>query len=271
MLRRRLESVSKQIMDIVQYNREAWNHQVEKQDQWTIPVSTKEIEEARNGKFNLLLTPTKPIPHNWIGNVKGLNVLCLASGGGQQVPIFAALGANVVSFDNSDKQLEQDEIICKKHQLDIKTIQGDMRNLSVFADESSDIIFNPCSTCFADDVIPVWNECFRVLRKGGILLTGFLNPMFYIFDQQAREKNILNVKYALPYSDIDSLTEIERRKYTDNNEPLVYSHTLTSQIGGQTQAGFHIIDLFEDNWNSDEIENNYFSSFIATKAIKPII
>lgn len=256
-------------MDIVQYNREAWNHQVEKKDQWTIPVTDDEIEKARNNIFNLLLTPTKPIPYEWIGNVQDLEVLCLASGGGQQVPIFAALGAKVTSFDNSDKQLEQDTIVCNKHHLTAKTIQGDMRDLSLFADETFDIIFNPCSTCFVEDVLPVWKECFRVLKKGGILLTGFINPIFYVFDQQKRDSNILEIKYTLPYSDIDSLTEEERKKYTAINEPLVYSHTLTSQIGGQTKAGFHITDFFEDVWNSDEIENNYFPSFIASKAIKP--
>ncbi len=256
-------------MDFLKYNRDAWNHQVDKKDQWTIPVSKEEIEQARNGKFNLMLTPTKAIPLKWIGDVNNKNVLCLASGGGQQVPVFAALGALVTSFDNSDKQLEQDELICKEFGLDVKIIQGDMRDLSVFADETFDIIFNPCSTCFVDDVLPVWNECFRVLKKGGTLLTGFTNPLFYIFDQQKRDKNILEVKYSLPYSDIDSLTEEERSRYTAINDPLVYSHTLTTQIGGQLNAGFLLADFFEDCWNSDEIENNYFPSFIATKSIKP--
>lgn len=256
-------------MDFLQYNRDAWNHQVAKKDQWTIPISEEEIKQAKSGKFNLLLTPTKAIPSTWIGDVKNKNVLCLASGGGQQVPVFAALGAQVTSFDNSDKQLEQDELACKKFGLVVKTIQGDMRDLSVLADESFDIVFNPCSTCFVDNVIPVWNECFRVLKKGGILLTGFTNPLFYIFDQQKRDNNILEVKYSLPYSDIDSLTEEERKRYTAINDPLVYSHTLTTQIGGQLNAGFLIADFFEDCWNSNEIENKYFPSFIATKAIKP--
>lgn len=258
-------------MDILQYNREAWNHQVDNKNHWTIPASKEEIEQARNKQFNLLLTPEKSIPYHWIGDVQNLDVLCLASGGGQQVPVFAALGANVTSFDNSDKQLEQDTLVCNEHQLSIKTVQGDMRDLSVFADASFDIIFNPCSTCFVEDIIPVWNECFRVLRKGGILLTGFTNPIFYLFDQEKRNENRLEIKYTLPYSDIDSLTEEELKKYTNVKDPLVFSHTLTTQIAGQTQAGFLIADLFEDYWNSDEIENKYFASFIATKAIKPIV
>jgi len=256
-------------MDFLQYNREAWNHQVDKKDKWTIPVSKDEIEQARKGIFSIALTPSKAVPTEWFGYLKDADVLCLASGGGQQVPIFAALGANVVSFDNSDNQLKQDEITCHENNLSVKTIQGDMRDLSVFEDESFDLIFNPCSTCFIDDVLPLWKECFRVLKKGGVLLTGFSNPFMYLFDQEKRDKNILEVKYTLPYSDIDSLTDEERKRYTDINDPLVYSHTLTSQIGGQLKAGFHLVDFFEDNWNGSEIEDKYFPSFIATKALKP--
>ncbi len=258
-------------MDLLQYNREAWNHQVDKKDRWTIPVSKKEIDDARKGIFSMMLTPSKPVPSEWFGNIKNADVLCLASGGGQQVPIFAAVGAHVVSFDNSDNQLKQDELTCKENNLSIKTIQGDMRDLSVLEDASFDLIFNPCSTCFVDDVLPVWKESFRVLKKGGILLTGFCNPFIYLFNQEKREKeNILEVKYPLPYSDIDSLTDEERKKYTAINDPLVHSHTLTDQIGGQLKAGFHLTDFFEDDWNGNEIEDKFFSSFIATKAIKPI-
>ncbi len=257
-------------MNIVEYNRDAWNHQVDIKDKWTIPVTSSEIEQAKNGIFSLLLTPTKPVPADWYGKIKNASILCLASGGGQQVPIFAALGANVVSFDNSENQLKQDQISCQENNLSVKTIQGDMKDLSVFEDESFDLIFNPCSTCFVDDVLPVWKECFRVLKKGGILLTGFIQPIYYLMDQEKREKGILEIKYALPYSDVDSLTENEQKKFTDIKEPMVYSHTLTTQIGGQLKAGFNLVDFFEDDWNKEQIEDKYFPSFIATKAIKPI-
>ena len=257
-------------MDIVKYNRQAWDHQVDKKDKWTIPVSKEEIEQAKNGIFSLLLTPTKPVPAEWYGKIKDASVLCFVSGGGQQVPIFAALGANVISFDNSENQLKQDEITCQEYNLAVKTIRGDMKDLSVFEDETFDLIFNPCSTCFVDDVLSVWKESYRVLKKGGILLTGFIQPVFYLFDQEKREKGTLEIKYSLPYSDINSLTEEEQKKYKDVNDPLVFSHTLSDQIGGQINAGFHIVGFYEDNWDGKEIEDKYFSSFIACKALKPL-
>ena len=88
-------------MDIRAYNRTAWNKQVASGNQWTVPVSADMIAAARRGEWTVLLTPTKPVPSAWFPNLKGCDLLCLASGGGQQGPIFAAAGANVTVFDNS--------------------------------------------------------------------------------------------------------------------------------------------------------------------------
>ncbi|KAG1318310.1 hypothetical protein G6F63_015276 [Rhizopus arrhizus] len=53
------------------------------------------------------LTP-RALPLDWLGDVRGRRILCLASGGGQQAPVLAAAGADVTVFDLSDGQLEQD-------------------------------------------------------------------------------------------------------------------------------------------------------------------
>lgn len=80
-------------MDILKHNSMAWDNEVKNKNKWTIPVTPDEVENAKNGEYTLLLTPTKPVPKEWTSNLKEKNVLCLASGGGQQGPIFAALGA----------------------------------------------------------------------------------------------------------------------------------------------------------------------------------
>lgn len=76
--------------------------------QWSIPVSHEKYIAAKQGKYEIFLTPTKPIPHTWLKDVKGKNVLALASGGGQQVPILAALGANVTVLDFSTEQIQKE-------------------------------------------------------------------------------------------------------------------------------------------------------------------
>lgn len=126
------------------------------------------IQLAKDGNWSIVLTPNKAVPRDWFPeDIETKKVLCLASGGGQQGPIIAALGADVTVFDNSKKQLEKDEFVAQRDGLNIKTIQGDMKDLSVFDDEYFDFIIHPWSNGYVDTVLPVWNECSRVLKKNG--------------------------------------------------------------------------------------------------------
>jgi ubiquinone/menaquinone biosynthesis C-methylase UbiE len=250
-------------MDIVNHNRTAWDNYVDKKVQWTIPVSEQELENAKNGNWNIVLTPKKSVPHNWFPDLKGLKILGLASGGGQQGPILAALGADITIFDNSEKQLQQDKTLSDKFNLDIKTVQGDMKDLSVFADNSFDLIFNPCSILFVDNVLPVWKECFRVLKLNGILMTGLINPISFQLD-----KENLKLIYKQPFSDLHSLSKEKLEELKKNNEALEFGHSLTDQINGQLDAGFILTNMYEDNWGGESKMDEFFPEFIATKAIK---
>ena len=168
--------------DILLYNRRTWDRQVQRGNPWTMPVSREAVARARNGDWSIVLTPTKPVPAEWFPPLVGLDVLCLASGGGQQGPILAAAGANVTVFDNSPAQLAQDRLVADRDGLMIETVQGDMADLRVFPDARFDLIVHPVSNVFVPDVKPVWREAFRVLKPGGVLLSGFMNPVHYLFD-----------------------------------------------------------------------------------------
>ena len=135
-------------MNIQEHNSAAWDALAENEIEWSVPVSSEQIEKARAGDWEVILTPIKSVPREWFGEIKGKDVLCLASGGGQQAPILAAAGARVTSFDNSAKQLEKDKFVAERDNLEIKTEKGDAADLSRFADEAFDLIFHPCSNCF---------------------------------------------------------------------------------------------------------------------------
>jgi len=255
-------------MDIRSYNREAWNKQVEGgESRWTQPFDSEVIARARKGEFSILLTENIPVPLHWFPPLKGADVLCLASGGGQQGPVLAAAGANVTVFDNSPAQLKQDQLVAERESLSIRTVEGDAADLSVFETESFDLIFNPCSTVFMQDVRAVWKECARVLRPGGILMTGSVNPVHYIFDFVKMDEGILEVKYSIPYSDLKSLSKEDFDKYIDEGAPLEFGHSLTDLLGGQLDAGFVITDMYED-YMSDVPLKDVHPSYIATRAVK---
>src|SRR3982751_3995973 len=121
-------------MDVVEYNSMAWDAAVEKSNGWTVPVDSTTIAAPRRGEWNVLLTPSKPVPMEWFGGVKGREILCLASGGGQQAPVLAAAGARVTSFDNSARQLGQDRLVAEREGLDVRLEKGDAADLSRFPD-----------------------------------------------------------------------------------------------------------------------------------------
>lgn len=258
-------------MDARSHNRNAWNKNVLDENPWTIPVSTAEVDRARKGEFQILLTPTKPTPMNWFPPLAGLRVLCLASGGGQQGPILAAAGADVTVFDNSPKQLGQDRLVAERDGLTINTVEGDMADLSCLADESFALIVHPCSNCFVPELNPIWRECFRVLECGGAILSGFCNPVRFIFEDSRLDNGVLRVCYSIPHSDLTDRSPDERQQLIEDCEVLEFGHTLQDQIGGQLAAGFHLTGFYEDRYMGPESDpiSDYLDTFMATRAIKP--
>jgi SAM-dependent methyltransferase len=254
-------------MNILAHNKKAWDGLVEKQDRWTVPVTPEIIRDARAGRWSILLTPEKPVPRDWFPGLQGLEVLCLAGAGGQQAPILAAAGAKVTVLDNSPRQLSQDRAVAKREGLSIETVEGDMRDLTCFPAGKFDLIFHPCSNCFVPDVRPVWKESYRVLREGGVLLAGFINPALFIFDEKLADQGELQVRHRLPYSDLHSLTEKEQAEVISAGKPLAFSHSLTDLLGGQLDAGFTLTHMFEDGFQ-DQIITKYMPAFIATRAVK---
>ena len=260
-------------MNIVEYNRNAWNLQSLEGCRWSTPYPDEVIERAKAGDWSVILTPNKPVPSSWFPSypdLRGMQILALACGGGQQVPLFAAAGAEVISFDASDVQLEKDDETCARHGLKVRTIQGDMADLSAIEPASCDLIFNPVSNVFAENLEPVWRECYRVLKPGGQLFCGFMNPVFFLFDHEVLEETgEMRVVHPLPYSDVESADEDLLADQLEAQISVEYSHSWEAQLGGQCNAGFAITGFYEDEWDEESTRlHGWMPLFAATRAVK---
>jgi SAM-dependent methyltransferase len=256
----------------VKHNEAAWDEQATSQKTWSQSVSSEIINNAKNGHWQIHITK-KPLPTSWLPqNIKNKKILCLASGGGQQAPVLAAAGANVTVLDISEKQLDLDRFVAHRDNLNLTTIQGDMSDLSEFQNDAFDYIIHPISNLYVADLKPVWQECFRSLRSGGKLISSFYNPVLFIFakDNLLADKGLLRPQHRLPFAEINDLNQKALDKKIENNEALIYGHTLSSQIGGQIEAGLLIAGFYEDEHPFPRfLIEQYMDTMIATYAIKP--
>ena len=230
--------------------------------EWGQPISHAEYEKARQGDWSVLLTPTKPVPKAWFGPLAGKKLLGLASGGGQQIPVFCAQGADCTLLDYSSQQCESDHMVARREGYDVRILQADMTQPLPFADEAFDIIFHPVSNCYVEKVEPIFRECFRVLKKGGVLLGGYDIGINYLFDDN--EDRVVNRLPFNPLRDPQLYDESVR-----NGWGIQFSHTLEEQLGGQLKAGFLLTDLYEDTNSSGNLHEHGVPSFVAVRALKP--
>ena len=250
--------------NIREHNRLAWDRESANGNPATIPVQGSIIEAALKGDWSLSLMGNRKIPKSWFPKLKGSRILALAAGGGQQASVLSAAGADVLLLDNSPSQLDRDRQLAEQFKLPIEIREGDMRDLSGIG--KFDLVLLPLSNQFIPDVGLLWKEIYKVLVDGGRLIAAFVNPVDYMFDPEKREEGSLELRFPLPYSDLDSVSEKERDQYWGKLEPLEFGHTLESQIGGQLQTGLSITEFFEDS-NEDDF-GKHMATYYVTMARK---
>ena len=182
-----------------------------------------------------------------LGDVAGKDVLCLAGGGGQQSAAFALLGANVTVFDLSEAQLERDQLAAAHYKVNIRSVQGDMRDLSALPPAAFDIVYQPFSIGYVPDVKIVFAQVARVLRPGGIYYLAGDNP--FLCGLSATDWNGEGYVLKTPYQDEalyvsrdpDWVYARSTKPLPDVREAHLYRHTLANSLNSLLGLGFTLL------------------------------
>ena len=236
--------------DISETNRVRWNELAGANVEYSRPFLNFTIEEAEKHVYR----------HGILKNMAGKQVLCLASGGGQDSVAFGMLGAEVTVLDLSDVQLERDRQAAIHHGLQTKTIQGDMRDLSVFPDEQFDVVWQVYSLNFIPSVEPVMREVRRVLKPAGIYFLQFANPFAIGIDEEKWDGQAFPLNsFYLDGEDISMSFPNWDVKQPDGStvtrlSPHEYRHNLGTVLNGMVSNGFILLGLWEREEKGVEVQ-----------------
>jgi SAM-dependent methyltransferase len=225
--------------EIARYNVERWRSLAEADALFTRPALNLTPESARE------MVDSEGL----LGDLAGRSVLCLAGGGGQQSAAFNLLGARVTVFDLSEEQLERDRRAAAHYGTSVRTIQGDMRDLSALDAAAFDIVFQPHSVAFVPDARVVFAQVARVLRPGGFYYFSIANPFYAGLHES--DWNGEGYVLKLPYVDgAQIVTPDEEWVYRESAvsapkapECREYRQTLSRLLNGLIGLGFRLIHL----------------------------
>lgn len=219
---------------------------------WAACASDEALRAAEAGKLKLQFYD-KEVPDEWLADIKGKKVLCLAGAGGLQAPLLACAGAKVTVIDISDKMLDQDRAVAERENLQIEIVKGNMCDLSMFGDDVFDYIINPPSLMYVPELSVVFRECYRVLKRGGVLIIMAPNPINYVCDYiDDADGGYYKAVHRMPFCSRDH----------DDSDWIEYGHTMESYLGGQIECGFLINGYVE--CQREDITELYFM----TRAVK---
>ncbi len=184
----------------------------------------------------------------WLGeSVAGLNLLCLAAGGGRQSALYAAAGANVTVVDLSGAMLELDRRVAAHRGFSMRLLETSMDDLSMLQEGEFDVVIHPVSTCYLPSVQGVFAEVARVTRRGGIYISQHKQPTSLQASIDPTAGGAFEIRHPYysdrPVPEIRSDSASGRR--LRESGAVEFLHRWEELIGGICRAGFMIEDLSE--------------------------
>ena len=237
-------------------NAAAWDRLAKAQDALASPACDEAFTDPRNW-----LGTGGPADRPWLpSSLRGLEVLCLAAGGGKHGPIYAAAGASVTVVDLSASMLDLDRQVARERKLHLELIQSSMDKLTMLKNDYFDLVIHPVSSCYLPSLKQVFSEISRVCRPGGLYMSQHKSPRSL---QSSLQPN-LDGRYELLFPECQSADNSgalppappSRLREAGTDE---FVHSLTDILGGICRAGFSIEDFFEPNEGDQEAVRGSFT------------
>ncbi|MDO7713407.1 MAG: class I SAM-dependent methyltransferase, partial [Pirellulales bacterium] len=234
----------------------AWDRLAKSHDALASPACDEAFADPRNW-----LGTGGPADRPWLPfSLKGLDILCLAAGGGKHGPLYAAAGARVTVVDLSAAMLDLDRQVARERKLHLELIQSSMDDLRMLKDGRFDLVIHPVSSCYLPSLTKLFVEIFRICRPGGSYMSQHKSPR----NLQSSLQPNSNGRYELVYPEVRSVDDSKalppappsRLREVGTNE---FIHSLTDIVGGICHAGFCIEDFFEPSEGDREAARGSFA------------
>jgi len=237
-------------------NAAAWDRLAKAHDALASPACDEAFIDPRNW-----LGTGGPADRPWLpSSLNGLEILCLAAGGGKHGPLYAAAGAKVTVVDLSASMLDLDRQVARERKLHLELIQSSMDDLRMLKDGRFDLVIQPVSSCYLPSLAKLFVEIFRICRPGGAYMSQHKSPR----NLQSSLQPNSNGRYELVYPEVRSVDDSKalppappsRLREVGTNE---FIHSLTDIVGGICRAGFCLEDFFEPSESDREAARGSFA------------
>ena len=248
--------------DLLKHNKSRWEALAQARVQYSRPFLDITPENALQA-----LDPDPVFLDSPFADVAGKDVLCLASGGGQQTAVFGLLGANVTVFDLSETQLSRDKEAAAHFGYNLTIEQGDMQELSRFADNSFDIVWQPYSINFVPDAAAVIRGVSRIIRPNGFYHLQFGNPYWTMEPEDWTAEGYplkqpyqtgTQLRFADPVWTFSDEAGVEHKV----EGPHEFMHTFSMMINTLVHSGFIMLGIKEGPAGDPSAEPGSWEHFL---------
>jgi 2-polyprenyl-3-methyl-5-hydroxy-6-metoxy-1,4-benzoquinol methylase len=213
--------------------------------------ATSWAQEVREGHDVAREWLNNPAFLDFIGDLRGRQVLDAGCGEGHNTRILARRGARMTGVDISGRMIELAREEEQRESLGISYTQTSYTDLGMFAGASFDTVVSFMALMDGPAFDLAMRECFRVLRPGGMLAFSIMHPCFstkgakWLRDEQGVKVMWMVRDYFNPAS------WVERWRFTDAAPEAPefsvprFDRTLSEYVNDIIAAGFEVKKLAE--------------------------